>query len=86
MTRPLIVKGDLTTHGGVVMECSDASSINDKGIARVGDLVMCPVHGRTVIDTGDDDYEVGDQPAAREGDRTSCGALLIAGQSTTYRP
>ncbi len=86
MTRPLIVKGDMTSHGGMVMEASDNSTINDKGIARVGDLVACPVHGPTVIYTGDADYEVDDKASARDGDVTSCGAVLIAGQSTTYRP
>ena len=86
MTRPLIVKGDMTSHGGVVMEASDDSTINDKGIARVGDLVVCPVHGPTVITTGDGDYEVDYKASARHGDITSCGAVLIAGQSTTYRP
>lgn len=86
MTRPLIVKGDTTSHGGMVMEASDDSTINDKGIARVGDLVVCPVHGPTVITTGDGDYEVDGKASARDGDATSCGAVLIAGQSTTYRP
>lgn len=85
MTRPLIVKGDLTTHAGVVVGCSSESDVHGSGIARVGDLVVCPVHGPTVITTGDDDYVVGGQAAAREGDFTSCGAVLIAGQSTTYR-
>ncbi|WP_347170811.1 PAAR domain-containing protein [Pseudomonas salmasensis] len=86
MTRPLIVKGDATTHGGMVIEASEDSTINDKGIARVGDLVACPVHGPTVITTGDEDYEVDDKAAARDGDATSCGAVLIAGRATTYRP
>ncbi len=86
MTRPLIVKGDTTTHAGAVMEGSGVSTINGMGIARVGDLVMCPVHGATVIMTGDEDYVLGGQAAARAGDLTTCGAVLVASQSTTYRP
>lgn len=86
MTRPLIVKGDTTTHAGVVMDGSGRSNINGNPIARVGDLVVCPAHGPTVIVTGDRSYELEGQAAAREGDLTSCGAVLIAGQTTTYRP
>jgi uncharacterized Zn-binding protein involved in type VI secretion len=86
MTRELIVLGDTTTHGGQVVGCSSDSDIDGKGIARKDDEVVCPLHGKTVITSGDPNMEVDGQPAARHGDSTSCGATLIASQATTFRP
>ena len=53
--RPFIVLGDRTDHGGVVVEASTMTDTHGKGIARVGDRVVCPRrgHGTTVIVTGD---------------------------------
>jgi len=86
MTRPLIVKGDKTSHGGEVIGCSAISKVGGIGIARVGDEVSCPVHGRTEISTGDAGLLLQGQSAARDGDSTTCGASLTASQTSTYRP
>jgi uncharacterized Zn-binding protein involved in type VI secretion len=86
MTRPLIVKGDKTTHGGEVIGCSAISKVSGIGIARVGDAVSCPLHGLTTIAIGDAALLLQGQPAARHGDTTACGASLIASQTATYRP
>jgi len=86
MTRPFILLGDKTSHGGVVISASQTSDCDGKGIARVGDQVTCPKkgHGRvTVIATGDSTAIVDGKPAARHGDKTACGATLIASQSLT---
>ncbi len=86
MTRPLIVKGDKTSHGGEVQGCSAISTTAGLGIARVGDAVSCPIHGDTVIDEGDDTVLVQGQPAACHGHKTACGATLISSQTSTHRP
>ncbi|MDD1969156.1 PAAR domain-containing protein [Pseudomonas putida] len=86
LTRHLILKGDKTTHGGEVIECSPISRVGGIGVARVGDAVTCPIHGNTVIDTGDGALLLQGQSAARHGDSTACGASLIASQASTYRP
>ncbi|MCW7537697.1 PAAR domain-containing protein [Aquabacterium sp. A7-Y] len=84
MARPFIVLGDTTSHGGTVIEASGMTDTHGKRIARVGDKVTCPKkgHGRvTTIATGDPTMLIDGQPAARDGDKTACGATLIAGQS-----
>ena len=86
MTRPFIVLGDKTNHGGVVISASETTDCNGKGIARIGDKVTCPKkgHGKvTTIVTGDSTAIIDGRPAARHGDKTACGASLIAGQSIT---
>jgi uncharacterized Zn-binding protein involved in type VI secretion len=86
MTRPFILLGDKTSHGGVVISASPSTDCNGKGIARVGDKVTCPKKGHgsvTTIATGDPTALVDGKPAARHGDRTACGASLIASQSLT---
>ncbi|KAB2928844.1 MAG: PAAR domain-containing protein [Dechloromonas sp.] len=86
MTRPFILLGDKTSHGGVVISASETTDSKGKGIARVGDKVTCPLKGHgsvTTIATGDSTALIDGKPAARHGDLTACGASLIAGQSMT---
>jgi uncharacterized Zn-binding protein involved in type VI secretion len=83
MSGPLIRLGDKTSHGGVVIEASPHSNIAGVGIARMGDKTVCPKHGQTPIISGDSTLIVDGKPAARDGDKTGCGATLIAGQQTT---
>ncbi|MBB5017725.1 putative Zn-binding protein involved in type VI secretion [Chitinivorax tropicus] len=83
MSKPFILLGDSTDHGGAVLEGSPYSDIEGKPIARVGDKVSCPIpgHGVTVIATGDATCLIDGKPVARHGDKTACGATLIASQT-----
>jgi uncharacterized Zn-binding protein involved in type VI secretion len=86
MPKPVILIGDKTSHGGVVLEGSPTSDVNGKRIARVGDKVSCPQRNCpsvTVIVTGDPTCLIDGKPVARHGDKTACGASLIASQGTT---
>lgn len=85
MSRPFILIGDKTSHGGVVVEGAHASDVEGKNIARVGDQVTCPRrgHGPTVITSGDPSVMINGKPAARHGDVTACGATLIASQANS---
>lgn len=86
MTRAFIVVGDKTDHGGVVIQGAPGTDTSGRQIARVGDQVTCPKkgHGRTtVIVSGDPTCIIDGQPAARHGDKTACGATLIASQTIT---
>lgn len=86
VSRPFIVLGDKTDHGGVVISASESSDCDGKGVARVGDKVTCPKKGHgnvTTIVTGDSTALIDGRPAARHGDRTACGATLISSQSLT---
>ncbi|GHA82114.1 PAAR domain-containing protein [Cognatilysobacter bugurensis] len=81
MSKPIIVLGDKTDHGGVVVTGAPASDIDGKPIARQGDQVTCPqCKGVFPIASGDATLIVDGQPVARDGDKTACGASLIAGQ------
>jgi uncharacterized Zn-binding protein involved in type VI secretion len=86
VSRPFILVGDKTDHGGVVIEGAPTSSVGGRAIARVGDKVSCPTRGHndtTVIVSGDPTCIIDGQPAARHGDKTACGATLIATQTTS---
>lgn len=83
MAGPLIRLGDKTSHGGTVVEASRHSDSGGAGIARMGDKVSCPIHGDTSIASGDNTLIVDGKPAARHGDKTACGAVLVAGQQAT---
>lgn len=83
MTGPLIKLGDKTSHGGVVVEASPHSDTGGVGIARMGDKTSCPKHGASPIVSGDSTLIIDGKPAARHGDKTACGAALIAGQQAT---
>jgi hypothetical protein len=49
----------------------------------VGDKITCPRHGDGTITSGDPSMLVDGKPVARHGDKTSCGATLIATQQNT---
>lgn len=85
MGRPLIVMGDSTSHGGQVVGASGTTDTHGRRIARVGDAVTCPKrgHGTTVIVSGDPTFIIDGQAAARHGDKTACGATLIASQAVS---
>lgn len=88
MSRPIILVGDKTDHGGEVIEGSQVSDVTGKPIARIGDKVTCPKHGHgqngiTVIATGDQSFILDGQPVARHGDTTACGAILLSTQAST---
>lgn len=87
MSRPVIVVGDRTSHGGVVITGSPFTDVGGKAVARIGDKVTCPQKGHgsvTTIVTGDLTAIIDGQPVARHGDKTACGATLISSQILTY--
>lgn len=85
MSRPFIVLGDKTDHGGTVISASGTTTAGGKGIACVGDRVICPRsgHGETTIVTGDSTVIIDGRAVARHGDKTSCGATLLSSQGVT---
>ena len=75
--RRMILVGDSTSHGGLVASGSPHQDVDGKAVARLGDEVSCPQHGPNKIIEGEASYDVEGVPAALEGHRTECGALLI---------
>lgn len=75
-----IVKGDRTSHGGQVVECTSRRSIDGLLVARVGDLVRCPRCNRMTKIVTSRFPQVTDNgvPSAFDLDTTDCGAVLYA--------
>ena len=80
--RPWIVLHDKTDHGGFVITASENTSIDDRRVARIGDMVSCPRpgHGINPIVTGSDCVTLEGRRVARHGDRAACGCRLLSSQ------
>ena len=90
MEKKVIVVGDPTTHGGQVISGSLTQKIEGKPVARLGDLVNCPLfypggkpHGVNKIIEGEPGCMVDGLPIALEGHKTECGCALIGTVSST---
>lgn len=82
MDRPFIVLGDRTNHGGVVITASENTFTDERRVARIGDLVSCPIpgHGINPIVTASPYVEIDGRQVARHHDLSACGSLLLASQ------
>lgn len=78
-----IREGDTTSHGGRVLVCSSEHVIHGKAVARLGDMVSCPKCGGVypIVDITPRGMSMGGKHPAFEGDKTACGAALIATQA-----
>lgn len=90
MARKIIVLGDSTDHGGVVISGSPQHTVDGKPIARMGDKVACPQlypnkspHGVNPIVEGDPKYLIDGVPIALHGHKTACGCSLIGSVPAT---
>lgn len=80
MAIPIIRMGDPTSHGGKVVTASNTHSIGGVGIARMGDMVVCPMvgHGVNPIIEGSPTYLIGGRMVALQGHCSACGCTLIS--------
>ena len=62
--KGIIRIGDTTTGGGTVLSGSTGMRFGGIGVARVGDPVDCPAHGRTVIAEGHPTFRDNGVPVA----------------------
>ena len=77
--RGVIRLGDRTTHGGKVILVASSTEVDGLRIARIGDRVICPkCEGVFPIVEGEPAYLDEGFPVARDGHRTTCGAMLIS--------
>ncbi|MDR4565531.1 PAAR domain-containing protein [Klebsiella pneumoniae] len=76
--KKTICVGDKTSHGGSVLTGSSQIIIDGKSVARKSDLVSCPTHGINSISEGDEKHCDNGLAVALEGQRCSCGAILIS--------
>lgn len=80
--QALIVQGDRSSHGGVVLGGSPFTKSNGQPIARVGDMVSCP-QCKGVFPIVERDAQLCDRgaPIAYHGCKNACGASLISSQT-----
>jgi len=77
MSLKIIVVGDKTDHGGTVLGGSAAHDVCGKPIARLGDQVDYPRHGKNKIVTAHPTLSVDGVAVAVDGCETECGSKLI---------
>ncbi|WP_294613931.1 PAAR domain-containing protein [uncultured Gilliamella sp.] len=78
--KNVIQLGDATSHGGKVITASSKLIVFTKGVARMGDMVTCPIkgHGVNPIIEGDPQFIEEGKPVAFHGHKTACGCTLIS--------
>lgn len=78
-----ICEGDATSHGGKVLSCNASHMVHGKPLALIGDMVSCPRCGGVypIVDVKEIGMTFSGRAVATEGDKTACGATLIASQS-----
>jgi uncharacterized Zn-binding protein involved in type VI secretion len=81
--RTIIVVGDRTDHGGVVLSGATESTIDGQPTARLGDTVSCPQHGENRIVEGSAACTLEGVPIALHGHKTACGSTLIGSRAAT---
>jgi len=87
--RNVIRLGDQTTHGGkVVSVAATHFKVDGIPVACVDDPCICPVTGHVdcKVATGSPVHKINGKSIAFEGDKTSCGATLIASGGTFKAP
>jgi uncharacterized Zn-binding protein involved in type VI secretion len=72
MSQPAAALGDLAAHGGTILTGSTNVLIGGRPAARVGDTVVCALHGTGVISKGSATVLINGMPAARLLDFTGC--------------
>ena len=84
--KDVVIVGDPTSHGGMVITGSPTHSVQGRPVARLGDLVECPQyypdgrpHGKNPILQGSYKMLVDGIPVALHGHHSECGCTLLAG-------
>jgi uncharacterized Zn-binding protein involved in type VI secretion len=76
--------GDAISHGGSIVAGSPDTLVNGIPVARLGDAVVCDIHGPGVIVTASPDILVNGLGLARLGDLISCGAVIVEGSENVF--
>jgi uncharacterized Zn-binding protein involved in type VI secretion len=79
--------GDTSTHGGTIITSAKKTRAEGPLIARLGDILACPIHGpNPIVSNVSVTVPVEGQPAAHTGSVTACNAQIISGAVKTYVP
>lgn len=82
---PIARIGDSCTHGATIITGSSVSTVDGRPIARVGDLISCPIegHGINRIISISPTSSVEGRERAYVTCITECGAEIITGSSSS---
>lgn len=83
MANPVARLGDTSDHGGSIITSASQTYCEGKLVARVGDILSCPIHGPNPITTGSPNYPTEGALTARTSSKTVCGATIIGGATKT---
>lgn len=81
MAYPVSRLGDTSDHGGAIVTAT-GSKVGGVLIARIGDILDCPQHGRNPIVSSIVISNNGGIPVAHIGSKTACGATITTGCAT----
>jgi uncharacterized Zn-binding protein involved in type VI secretion len=80
MVNGIVCVGNLTDHGGTVLDGIMGTDLHGRQMTGLGHLVACPrCQGVFPIVEGNQSYAVNGTLVALHGMKTACGASLIAG-------
>ena len=79
MGNPVARLLDGSTHGGQIITSCQHFSVEGQLVARVGDILLCPIHGPSPIVTGCPTWDVEGKAVARTTSLCACGAEIIGG-------
>lgn len=78
MARGIARVGDTISHGGSITSGSGNVLTNGRGTARIGDSVVCSIHGAQAIASGSGTDLANGRGVARIGDSITCGATITS--------
>lgn len=85
MTFKVTRVGDLGEHGAVVITGRDNHYVEGLPIARIGDLVNCPIHGiQQIIASTAPTVFTNNGQNSHVGSIAECGAMIITGSENMY--
>lgn len=76
---------DVVCHGGVIVSGSCNTTINSccAGIVA-GSIATCAIHGAAPVVCGSGSVFINNCNAARLGDITACGAVIVSGSGNVF--
>jgi uncharacterized Zn-binding protein involved in type VI secretion len=82
--KPVARLGDTGSHGGEIISAASTIFVNNKPVARVGDMYACSKHGNNPIVTGAKSVFGQGKLVAHVGSKTACGATITSGSPDTF--
>jgi len=81
--NPTATLGSACSHGATIITGSGTRTINGTPVARLGDLVSCPIqgHGINPIIVVQTQVTTDELPTAMVTATASCGAVIISGSA-----